>query len=238
MDIIQELISRAPRYSLASDDEIEVLVERDGESGLESTDAELIDISTGGAKLRTAAPLNVLDILSLQLCIKRMRRTITVAGAVCWTTPTNNGQWWVGCRFQPPMPEQTLQEFAQGGILERRKHERDQTWLRMTVKFELKQELAAAWVLNFSKGGFCVLSDTQAKVGDRAELRIELDRDRILAIRGKVCWQVESSEGYVIGCEMLRNKDYGVLLDIHESRTPQQSRGFNPLKWITNLLEK
>jgi len=238
VDIIQDLISRAPRYGLASDDEIEVRVERDSESGLESTEAELIDISPGGAKLRTAGPLNVLDILSLQLCIKRLHRTITVAGAVCWTTPTTNGQWWVGCRFKPPMPEQTLQEFAQDGILERRKHERDQTWLRMTAKFELKQELASVWVLNFSKGGFCILSDTQARVGERAELRIDLDNNRSLAVRGKVCWQVESSEGYVVGCEMLRNKDFGLLMDIHESRSPQQHGGFHPLRWIFRLLEK
>ena len=113
-----------------------------------------------------------------------------------------------------------MSEFAEDGTLERREHQREQMSLRTTVQWELNNESASAWVLNYSRSGFCLLSQFAGKPGERVRLQLELDDEQVIEVRGKIQWEVESQEGFVIGCKFVEPRGFAILSDLAASRVP------------------
>jgi Tfp pilus assembly protein PilZ len=223
-DLMTNLIERAPRYRLSRDGNMTIVIEYEGEESLQTVSAVLLDISTGGAKLQTDVAIPMRDIVMLQLQVPELKRTMTVSGEVCWVSPTNESKWHLGCSFRPPMPEETLDEFAQHNILERRRHERHQVALRTTARFELSQDESPVWILNISEGGFCILTQRDGVPGERVQLILEPEGCSPIHIRAKAQWQVETDEGIVVGCEFRNASDYEVLRDLDNSTTPRKKR--------------
>ncbi len=92
--------------------------------------------------------------------------------------------------------------------------------LRTTVQWELNNESASAWVLNYSRSGFCLLSQFAGKPGERVRLQLELDDEQVIEVRGKIQWEVESQEGFVIGCKFVEPRGFAILSDLAASRVP------------------
>ena len=220
-DVLSSLFDRAPRYRLSRDGDINVVIEYEGEDILQTVPAALLDISTGGAKLQTDTAIPMRNIVMLQLQVTEIKRTLTVAGEVCWASPISEGKWRLGCSFRPRMPQDTLDELAQGNILERREHQRQLVTLRTMARFELSQEESPVWVLNISPGGFCLLAQRDGKPGERVCMLFEPENGPPINVRAKAQWQVETDEGYVVGCEFLDAGDYQVLSDLNNSTLPK-----------------
>ncbi len=223
-DLLANLIDRAPRYRLSRDGNITVVIEYEGDETLQTIPAELLDISTGGAKLQTDVSIPMLNIVMLQLQVPELKRTLTVSGEVCWVKPTHEDHWHLGCSFRPPMPQDTLEEFAQCNILERREHQRHQVTMRTRARFELSQDESPVWILNISEGGFCILTQRDGVPGERVQLILEPENCSPIHIRAKAQWQVETDEGIVVGCEFLHTRDYQVLRDLDNSTVPKKRR--------------
>jgi hypothetical protein len=219
-DIISELLSRAPRYHIKSDSDLCVTIEKEDAS--DAIEAMLVNISVNGAKFKVSRAISAKEVLAVTIHAKRLNRTIVVSGEVCWVRPTTGDDWWLGCSLDPQIPEELLRELSEDGTIERREHQREQVSLHTTVQWELNNETASAWILNYSRGGFCLLSQFAGKPGERVRFQLELDGQQVILVRGKTQWVVKSQEGFVIGCEFLEPGDYNVMCDLAASREPDK----------------
>lgn len=230
-DIISTLVSRAPCYQIKSNSDLSVTIEKEDTS--DSIEATLVNISAGGAKFKVSEAISAKEVLALTIEAKRRNRTIVVSGEVCWVRPTAGDDWWLGCALDPQIPEQLLCELSEDGTIERREHQREEASLRTTAQWELNNETASAWILNYSRGGFCLLSQFAGKPGERVRLQLELDDDQLIFVPAKTQWVVKSQEGFVSGCEFLEPADYNVLSELAASRLPDKgtSRGGRRHLW-------
>lgn len=222
--IVRSIVSREPRYQIAEDQAVEVVIERPVEGGVESVEGELVDISRGGAKLRTYRPVPTDQAVTLDIKADGLGRTLSVAAEVCWTQPAGPDRWWLGCAFRPEIPDAVLTEFVLGGYLERRRYAREKIALKTTATWELYCDHVPVWLLDLSAGGFCLLSQTTGGLGDRVLLRLKDDQQRVVLVTAKARWQVKSDDGYVVGCEFVDKHGYGVLRRIVDPEEPVARR--------------
>lgn len=221
-DKFEPILGRAPRFGVKDNTQLTVTIEKKDTSSA-FIKAELVDLSVGGAKFKASEMIVVNQVLAVKIEAMDPERAIAVSGEVRWVTPAAGDDWTLGCSFDPPIPEQVLREFAKDGILECREHRREPISLRATAQWELQSETAAVWLLNYSRGGFCLLSQSDGRPGERTLLQLEREDGQVVVVPGKTQWQVESQEGFVIGYEFLDYRDYRVLSSLADSK-PQDKR--------------
>ncbi len=207
-DIINNLRTRPPRYEFRTDEGLRVTLQKT-DSSRSPVPVTLLNISTGGAKIRTSETVQFKDAVVLRIEVEQPIRAISVSGEVCWVAPALGDKWSIGCRFDPPIPEEVLQEFAEAGVIERRENQREQVSLAATALWELKGESRSVRVLNHSRGGFCLQADDGGKPGERLLLRLEIES--AYAVPARIQWKIEAQEGYVIGCSFQNPRDFGVF---------------------------
>ena len=120
---VQTLLSREVRYQIVNAETIEVGVDRDSAGGCTKLEAELMDISQGGIRLRSEVPIAVGDSLTITISFKGLKvvsNPLIVCARVYWTTPVRMGRFCVGCSIKPTIPQELLENLAAAGILERR----------------------------------------------------------------------------------------------------------------------
>ncbi len=230
-DIISTLQERAPRYDVIRSSGVTVTIEKPSGSA-ESIRAELANISVGGAKFKADSSLSVEDVIAVKIDVETPPRTIGVAAEVCWVSPAAGDGWWLGCSLNPPIPDEVLHEFAQEGVLERREHRREPVSLTAIAKWELTSRSAFARIIDCSKGGFCMLSQAEGKPGERVQLQFEGGGREQVLVRGKALWQIESPDGYTIGCEFLDQHDFTVVTDLQNLKPQGPSREKLAWNWF------
>ena len=218
-DMIRSLVRRDPRYKIKDDAELTVSIERrDGSSCM--VHADLLDLSVRGAKFKAKESIAVEDVVCVKMEVNRPKRIIAVSGRIRWVTPISGDDWWLGCAFDVPIEYSILHELAVSGILERRRYRRERISVRTTAKWELNSTRTEVCILNYSPGGgFCMLSQSEGRPGDRVLLRFELQDGREVLVCGTARWQVESEDGYVIGCEFLHTRNSTMLSELIESNS-------------------
>jgi hypothetical protein len=228
-DTIRIFQKRAPRYDVKCTDTIKALIqELDGAA----EPAELDNISERGAKLKAAKSYSVKETFTLKIDVEELSYSFEVTAKVCWVSPVVGDGWWLGCSFKPAIPVTVLDEFAQAGLIERREYRREPVSLIAIAKWELTNKTSFARIVDCSKGGFCMLSQLEGKPGERVQLQFEGNGQQQVQVRGKVVWQVESNDGYVLGCEFLDPEDFSVVTDLEKSRRRSGSKQTLAWKWF------
>ena len=134
-----------------------------------------------------------------------------MSGRVCWVLPAAADGWSFGCKFTPPIPVDVLDEFARAGILDRREHRRAPLSLSTNARWESRDASTSLRIIDCSPGGFCLASPVGGKPGERPLLEVKLDDDHKATVRGKIRWQMEFRDAFVIGCEYVDLQDFNVL---------------------------
>lgn len=220
------------RYHIRRGHEVSVLIhtERQGDRG--TVKAELLHISSCDARLRTRQPVAATEIVGLQLKARNLNPMISVSGEVCWMVPAQGNSWWVGCAFDPPIPAETLAHFAAIGILERRQQQRERITLATTAKWELSEDASTVKIVDYSKGGFCLKSTDEGRPGERLLLQFRTGDGRDVLVQAKAQWQVETDDGFVVGCQFLDAEDYEVLTAVKESEDLVGAGLFSVWRWL------
>jgi hypothetical protein len=215
--MIRTLFNRAPRYKVKDQTKVAVTLEKaDGSSA--QLIAELLDISIGGAKFWTSETMAIRQIVDVVIGFRETGYQIQVSGEICWANPAPGDGWLLGCSFKPALPEDVLQLCATSGIIERRRHPREPVSIPASARWELDRELVPARVLNYSPGGgFCLLSQTDDKPGERVLLELTRGDGQVVTVRGKSRWQAPAADGYVVGCEFLSTEDASNFADVVQS---------------------
>ena len=227
---VQRLLGREVRYRVVNARTIDVRVETDSGGECAKLEAELIDISQGGVRLRSKAPIAAGDMLTIKVSFRSLTRVsnpLIIRGQVCRTTPAREG-CYLGCAIEPTIPQVLLENLAASGILERRSDGRQETSITLPAKWECDQTEVSASILNISDGGMCLLISKMNNVGDRLRLTL-LDEDAEPAyVLITVCWQIATDDGHVLGCEF---EDRAAYLRLKHVADRQAARATARNRW-------
>jgi Tfp pilus assembly protein PilZ len=229
-DTITKIPNRPPRYDVRRADAISVSIQNPDESG-KPLSAAIVNISGRGARLKVSRSFAVNDSLPLTIRVKDPRYSFEVTAKVCWVAPVIGQDWWLGCSLTPAIPTSALNDLARNGLIERRSHARRPVSLTAIAKWELTSKTSFARILDCSQGGFCLLSQVEAKRGERVQLQFE-GTDQPLAVHGKIVWQAQSSEGHVLGCEFLDPGDFATVSRLEASRRAFRTKSELAWTWF------
>jgi len=222
-DVVHNIRSREPRFQIGSDLALEAVIERAVAGGVESIEAEVVDISCGGAKMRLPQPVSLDGAVTMNIKASEQPRTISVAADVCWTRLAGADQRWVGLSFKPEIPEAVLTDWAQAGHLNRRQQLREKIASRWTAQWELDSSRVPVRLLDLSTSGLCLLSQQGGTPGECVLLQPDPPDGHEVLVKAKARWQIETDDGYVIGCEFVNKHCYAMLravIDLEESAAP------------------
>jgi len=196
-----------------------------GPGQLTSSDAVLGDISRGGAKLKLDQPLPFQDHISILLQSPELGLKLTLAARVCWVRQEPEGDWLVGCTFEPELPKDSLEKLFVSGLLERRLFPRKARRTLVSAKWELDAQTLPAYLWDVSEGGFCILSPQTRQVGRRVLITIE-HQGRTEQVQAETHWQAPVAGGYVVGCQFINREGCDLLRELTELQTdaPASSR--------------
>jgi hypothetical protein len=221
-------IGREECYRISDTTAIGVEIEKDSDGKSMKLDAELVDISQGGIRLRSKTSLAEKDSLILTIVPKGSSKSFSAHAQVCWTTIAPKGRYWIGCSIEPRIPLTLLEHLAASGILERRQDSRKDVSLTLSACWALDPTEFKVSVLNISHGGICLSIAQDGKPGDRIRLTLKGEIQKPEYVLMTVCWQVDTDEGYIIGCRFCHPTSYEKLIhlaDAQDAKTMSKSSG-------------
>ena len=112
-----QYIPRRPRYQANGGQPLLVAVQRSVEHPSAEISAELVDCSRSGFRLRLAAPVEVKEVLTLQIREKQSELHLTLSGVVQWQCCDGPHSWLIGCKTSAELAWETLGELFLTGIL-------------------------------------------------------------------------------------------------------------------------
>lgn len=226
VDSPHKLIKRDPRYMVIDQSSVDVAVQASEYADAE-IDVKVLDISSGGAKLRTREQIPQGQQLVLNLNSDEINGNVRVDATVCWTQLAGRGEWFLGCSFEPHVPELVLDRLAQTGVFDRREDQRKDLSITSTAAWELVTDVESVCIINISSRGFCLVSQQPGKPGAQVMLKFA-DGPVQAKVTGWCRWAVETEAGFTLGCEFARPQDYVTLRGIqaeNESRLSVEKRG-------------
>ena len=202
---------RAQRFQVEDSSEAVVAITRTDEGNQEPLTAELVDVSQFGVKLRV--PTNLRFEESLQLHIEVIGTEIEYQGvaSVRHIRSLDEGHWVVGCAIAPPLTDEAFAHLATTAGKERRQFRRLPIAAEATVRRQAQAGATPAKLHNLSSGGICFSSGEQFEIGERVQLTVDGNDGEPRVIETRICWQVDSPEGSIAGCQFSSSNSYAEL---------------------------
>ena len=88
-EITRNLRRRAPRFQIKNSDVLNVTVSK-GEQASEPIDAEIVNVSVGGAKFKSKQPVAVHEYLFVKIEVEDLSQALYASGKVRWTVPLDD----------------------------------------------------------------------------------------------------------------------------------------------------
>jgi hypothetical protein len=191
---------REARYKRCAGRSVIFKIERPGTDGQPPIAAELIDLSGGGVRLESPLCLASGETVGVRLEVPEIGLELQTAAMVQWTRPTPEGAWQAGCAVAPRIPDAVLSELSRQGFLERRREERKSLDVTFPARWEMDAEVTRVRIVDYSSGGFRLVSTKKVQVGHR--IRMDIDDGETGSIVARVVWQLKRQDGYLVGCEL------------------------------------
>ena len=107
-----------------------------------------------------------------------------------------------GCELGLYLDRELPQDFLVWPAWDRRQTLRYPLNLAARVCWNGARESQAVTLLNYSINGVAILTDEPGHVGEELEILTTDFQGKELLVKGVVCWQVKSADGYLTGCEL------------------------------------
>ncbi|MEM8945014.1 MAG: PilZ domain-containing protein [Planctomycetota bacterium] len=202
---------RAPRFKVANAEQIDVTILRTEEGDTEPVSATLIDVSQHGTKLRVPVNLRFEEALQLQITVPDAEIEYRGIASVRYIRAVDEEHWVVGCAVAPPLSDETFSFLATTAGQERRRFRRLNIAAEATVRRQGQTDGTAASLHNLSSGGFCFSSTDHYESGERVQLTINGNDGDQRMIEARICWQVDSADGSIAGCQFSSSASYAEL---------------------------
>ncbi len=210
-DTENSFVPRAPRFKVADTSQINVAIKRTGEGNSEPLPAELLDVSQHGAKLRVPVNLRFEEALQLEIDVLDSEIEYRGIASVRHIRAVDDEHWVVGCAIAPPLSDETFSFLATTAGKERRRFRRMNIAAEALVRRQAQAEGVSAALHNLSSGGFCFSSADHYEVGERVQLSLVDNEDNSRVVEARICWQVDSPDGSIAGCQFTSNESYADL---------------------------
>ena len=207
----ESFVTRPPRIQLEDSHCARVSLWRDGEAESGECPAEMIDISSGGTKLRVTTCLRFEESVRLRIEIPSVDLNCYVLASVRHIRPAGEGRWIVGCAVYPPLDEKAVARLAMQSGCDRRRWQRESITLPVSVRRQLALIDSAATIVNLSTGGFCILLAESCTAGECIRVGIRDSSGSEYTVLARAQWQMKTAEGFLLGCKFMRADDYEVL---------------------------
>lgn len=202
---------RDPRFPMNDPSQVPVVVTRLPTEGatLEQS-GELVDMSRSGLRIRVEQNIPMQDELQLTIRPSDLACEIQTSARVSWAEPDVHGGWSVGCALKDRLQQDSIDELATTGALERRTDDRLSTSFVAAAKTELEPSFHTIQIVDVSDGGFCVIADRlNAKVDDRLLVKLNDETAGTHLVRARVAWVNTLEGGQTLGCVFLTKADHG-----------------------------
>ena len=203
-----QYVARAPRFKVTDPSNAVVTITRTEEGDDQALQAHLVDISQHGTKLRV--PVNLRFEEALQLNIEVLGTDLEYQGvaSVRHIRAIDDESWLVGCAIAPALADETFSYLATAAGKERRRFRRLPIAAEATIRRQTEADGIAASLHNLSSGGFCFSSKVFYETGELVQLAIDDIEGEPRLIEARICWQIESPEGYIAGCQFSSRNSY------------------------------
>jgi hypothetical protein len=171
---------------------------------------KLLDMSIGGAKVLSDAPLRFQQAVTLRVESDELDLHLSLAARVCWIRSSGD-HWRLGFSFEPPLDNEHIDRLLAQGVLDRRRNARDAIDRPATALWELNPKPTPVTIVDLSQGGFCLRAPLPAEPHSRLRLQLAGAGDEVLETTATVQWRLEVPDGYLLGCS-LANLETSVLL--------------------------
>ncbi len=179
--------------------------------------AQVVDLSPHGAKLAVSQEIPEGELTRMRLVIDQLNINFQVAADVCWTQHGDDDNWLIGCSLDPQLPTSLFRGLTSDVQAERRFDPRTETSLQLLARWDLAGHDVSVKILNYSRGGFCVFSDKPVDFDRRLHLSIGGEVETVIIAHAT--WQLEATEGIVVGCSFLREKDFERFASVASDQT-------------------
>jgi hypothetical protein len=204
------------RYELVGNQTVTVTADgEDYRAEPQTVTAQLLNLSTSGAKLSLPLDLPRDRSMRIKLTLEEFGLTIYVSGVVCWSAKSDGAEQSciVGCRLNPNIPVSILEHVAQTGRLDRRDEDRRPTKFGVEVvrRRTLRSITEPADLRNYASGGVCLATAQPAELGERFGVRLGASGVKVDVI---VRWTMNQGDVFLAGCEYVDPKSYDAIKSV------------------------
>ncbi len=194
--------SQRPERAQSRDDRlVHVTVERRQGEVVRRLKAEMLDLSTGGAKLRVSELLRLDEKIDVRIETHDRHIELTVPSKICWIRADGANHWTLGCAFQPPLPNHLIVSLAHRGYVERRTNHRKPIQRTAQVRWEMESTWQAVTLLDYSDDGFCMTGLLPSLETSRLLLNGQLAEGEHVELPAQLQWKCRENDTWVCGCQ-------------------------------------
>ena len=214
-------VARRPRHPVAENTQLCVQIERSADKLPAVLEAELLDLSGGGVRLRMAAPLLDKEAVSVRLQHQESALNLALPCTVQWHRTEEDGTWSVGCRSTRQVDWKTLCVMFLHEILTTdnsepklpRLLEAGQLCVRVERSADKLPAVLEAELLDLSGGGVRLRMAVPPLEHESILVQIEHEKSAIsLALPCTVQWQRTQEDGaWLVGCRSVRQVGWKTL---------------------------
>ncbi len=221
-DVIRDILPRDRRYAILHACAASVIIEGDAGGGPRSVEAQLVDLSRSGAELSVATCPSIDAAARLLINVPELQIDLVVEIEVCWAEPGEDDTWRLGCRFEPELPENLLEQLATGGVLDRRTDSRTPVSLRATACWEHDEARVPVRLQDISAGGFCMACAHISQSDRRLLLHLSRPDGKMESIKARMQWRLKTGDQYLVGCGLENVLDFHRLRAVADAEAEQR----------------
>ena len=205
---------RSSRYGIIDLEATQVTIIVAGEGDDQRHEGILADLSSNGVRVALGVCLEKDAPVQFHLSVPSVGLEFSCLAHPRWFQPRDAESWWVGCELTEVISDEMIDALARGGLLDRRRDPRYPVSYPAVVKWELGDKPLDVELVNYSKGGICILSqEGSGLLSERVMLQVA-SHNRDATIPCRVMWQRKTEAGFVAGCSFTGAEDFIKLREI------------------------
>ena len=214
---------RSSRYNIIDLEATQVTIIIASEDGGQRHEGTLAELSSKGVRVALGVCLEKDTPVQFNLSVPSVGLEFSCLAHPRWFQPRDADSWWVGCELMEVISDEMIDALARGGLIDRRRDPRYPISFPAIVKWELGDRPMEVELLNYSKGGFCIISQEGSGLhSERVMLQVS-SHSRNAIIPCRVMWQQKEEQGFVAGCSFTGSDGFVKLREIVEpARTAQR----------------
>ena len=206
-------VEREQRFSAQDLKQFNVVVNRVDKNDSEEYQVGLVNISRRGMKFHIPICLSFGESVQIRLAAKNLAIEYEEIGIVRSVRKESEAVWEVSCSLVSELQPEVIDSVVARNGEEQRKHPRISIDREVFLQREGAFEYVPGIILDVSERGCGVVVMESHEVGERLLIHAEDSRGEKQSIIGHVRWQIQTDNGYRLGCSFAEADSYRVLLN-------------------------